>query len=155
GHFGRGCSHGNCGYVCPSHVLPLAAPGAVRMALRSLLTPNSPFTIKPRLDLELWSWLFRFARRCNVHDMLEAGHAIQALLNSSRHLYEELLKEEPLECEWQARGLLFVFQHHEAMEHYAETDRLLRETFHLGAVRYDDDALLQLEPALKPGLAGA
>ena len=27
GRVGGGCSHGNCGYVCPSHVLPLAAPG--------------------------------------------------------------------------------------------------------------------------------
>ena len=27
GAFGRGASHANCGYVCPSHVLPLAAPG--------------------------------------------------------------------------------------------------------------------------------
>ena len=24
GAFGMGCSHGNCGFVCPSHVLPLA-----------------------------------------------------------------------------------------------------------------------------------
>ena len=23
---GRACSHGNCGYICPSHVLPLTAP---------------------------------------------------------------------------------------------------------------------------------
>ena len=30
GDFGKGCSHGNCGFVCPSHVLPLAVPGAVR-----------------------------------------------------------------------------------------------------------------------------
>ena len=28
GLFGMGCSHANCGFVCPSHVLPLAAPGA-------------------------------------------------------------------------------------------------------------------------------
>ena len=33
GGFGKGCSHANCGFVCPSHVLPLAAPGAAREAL--------------------------------------------------------------------------------------------------------------------------
>ena len=54
GTFGRGCSHGNCGFVCPSHVLPLAVPGAVRTALRSLLHWNSPFAIKPRFDPALW-----------------------------------------------------------------------------------------------------
>lgn len=154
GSFGKGCSHGNCGFVCPSHALPLATPGAIRMALGSLLKPNSPFTIKPRLDLRLWSWLFRFARRCNHRDMIESGHAIQALLNSSRRLYDQLLREEPIDCEWEPRGLLFVFRTQKAMEHYAETDRLLRETYDLGADRYDGNALLGLEPALKPGLAG-
>ena len=32
--FAGACSHGNCGLVCPSHVLPLSEPGAVRKALR-------------------------------------------------------------------------------------------------------------------------
>jgi D-amino-acid dehydrogenase len=154
GRFGRGCSHGNCGYVCPSHVLPLAAPGAVGMALRSLLARDAPFRIKPRFDPALWGWLWRFARRCNAGDMLEAGHAIQALLDSSRRLYDELLRDEPIDCEWEAKGLLFVFQSRAGMEHYAETDKLLGATFHLSATRYDGEALTALEPALKPGLAG-
>ncbi len=154
GTFGGGCSHGNCGYVCPSHVLPLAAPGAIGMALRSMLSRESPFYVKPRFSLDLWSWLFRFARRCNTHDMLAAGHAIQALLDSSRRLYAELMRTEPLDCEWQTRGLLFVFQTAAAMEHYAATDKMLGEHFQLFAQRYDSAALADLEPALKPGLAG-
>src|SRR5687767_10032773 len=84
GGFGKGCSHGNCGFVCPSHVLPLAAPGAIRMAFTSLFQANAAFRVKPRLDFLLWSWFRKFASRCNPHDMLEAGRAIQALLNSSR-----------------------------------------------------------------------
>jgi D-amino-acid dehydrogenase len=154
GDFGKGCSHGNCGFVCPSHVLPLAVPGAVRAALKALLSRNAPFSIKPRLDPGLWAWLIRFARRCNVADMIEAGHALQALLNSSRLLYDQLMKEEPFDCEWQPRGMLVVFLHHEAMEHHAQTDRLLRESFGMGAERYDGEQLIELEPALKPGLAG-
>jgi D-amino-acid dehydrogenase len=154
GGFGRGCSHGNCGLVCPSHVLPLAGPGAVRMALRSLLARDSPLAIKARFDPGLWGWLFRFARRCNLPDMLKSGRAIQALLDSSRRLYDELLGAEPIDCEWEARGLLFVFRTPEGMEHYAGTDRLLTEQFGLPAVRHEGDAVTALEPALKPGLAG-
>lgn len=154
GEFGKGCSHGNCGFVSPSHVLPLAAPGAIWPALKALFTPNSPFSIKPRIDFALWSWLFRFARRCNQHDMLESGRGIQALLTSSRALYDDLMREEPFDCEWQARGVLFVLQSHHAMEHFAESARLLRESFGLAGTRYDGDALQELEPALKPGLAG-
>src|SRR5882724_405333 len=90
GSFGMGCSHANCGLVSPSHVLPLAVPGAIRSALWAMLQRNGPLAIKPRVDPALWLWLFRFARRCNRHDMLEAGHAIQALLNSSRSLYAQI-----------------------------------------------------------------
>jgi D-amino-acid dehydrogenase len=154
GGFGQGCSHGNCGFVCPSHVLPLAVPGAVRSALKALVSRNAPFSIKPRLDPALWGWLVRFARRCNAHDMLQAGRALQALLNSSRALYDTLMKEKPFDCEWEARGMLVVFLHREPMEHHAATDRLLRESFDMGAERYDGDRLVELEPALKPGLAG-
>jgi D-amino-acid dehydrogenase len=155
GAFGKGCSHGNCGFVSPSHVLPLAAPGAVRDSLRALLHWNSPFAIKPRFDLALWSWMIRFARNCTAERMLEGGRAIQALLNSSRSLYDELVKSESLDCEFEARGALLVFQTQAAMEHHAEKDRLLGDTFGMAATRYDGDALIALEPALKPGLAGA
>ena len=154
GKFGMGCSHANCGLICPSHVLPLAAPGVLGLALKALFQKNSPFAIKPRLDWALWSWLVRFARRCNTRDMLEAGRAIQALLQSSRSLYQELVETEPLDAEWETRGLLFVFRSAAAMEHYGQTDHLLRESFGLASKRYEGDDLLLLEPALKPGLAG-
>ncbi|HMC89343.1 MAG TPA: FAD-dependent oxidoreductase [Gemmataceae bacterium] len=154
GDFGRGCSHGNCGFVCPSHVLPLAAPGVVRSALKGLRKRNSALTIKLRFDPALWGWLLRFVRRCNTADMLAAGQAIQALLNSSRDLYPQILKREAIDCEWQTRGMLFVIRSDAAMEHYAETDRLLRETFNLPSRRFDGKELTDLEPALKPGSAG-
>lgn len=154
GEFGRGCSHGNCGFVCPSHVLPLAQPGAVWRILWAILHKGAPFFVKPRLDPALWSWLLAFARRCNVGDMMQSARSIQALLNSSRALYDELLCEEHFDCEWQSCGLLFVFRSRPAMEQYAETDRLLRQSFNVSAERFDGDALVALEPALKPGLAG-
>ena len=33
---GSGSSHGNCGFICPSHVLPLAEPGMVMKGIKSL-----------------------------------------------------------------------------------------------------------------------
>ena len=155
GPFGSGCSHGNCGYVCPSHVLPLAEPGALWSTLRTLASKNSPLKVRFRLDPSLWKWFWRFARRCNRRDMLAAGHALQSLLRSSRSLYDDLLSTTLSDVEWQARGLLFVFQSGHALDHYGETDRLLREEFELSADRYDGGALQRLEPSLRPEVAGA
>jgi D-amino-acid dehydrogenase len=86
--------------------------------------------------------------------MLAAGHGIHALLNSARALYEELLRDESIDCEWQTRGILFVLQTSAGMEHFSETNKLLSDSFNLPARRFDGDALIALEPALKPGLAG-
>jgi D-amino-acid dehydrogenase len=154
GSIGGGSSHGNCGFICPSHVLPLAEPGMVSQSIKSLFERNSPFAIKPRFDPALWSWLLRFAGRCNERDMIEAGRGIQPLLLSSLRLYHELFEREPLDCEFESRGLLYVFRSQKEMDAYAATDRLLSESFQCVARRYDGDAVCELEPALRPGLAG-
>ena len=90
GKFGKACSHGNCGYISPSHVLPLARPGTISHTLKSMLKPNSPFAVKPRFSAEALKWFWRFARRCNKQDMLESAQGIHALLQSSLHLFKEL-----------------------------------------------------------------
>lgn len=154
GTIGGGCSFANCGLVCPSHVLPLTEPAALRAAFHALLSPSSPFRIRPRLDVHLWSWLLRFARRCNTRDMLAAAHAIQPLLASSMAEYEQLLGPGGLECEWEKRGLLFVYRTQAALDAYDATNRLLTESFNEPAVKLDAAAACQLEPALKPEIAG-
>lgn len=154
GEVGQGCSHANCGFVCPSHVLPLAGPGALGKTLWTMLQKDSPLRVRPRFDPALWSWLFHFARCCERRKMLASGEAIAALLESSRQLYGELFATRQLDADWQEKGLLFVFRTPRAMEHFARTDRLLRQRFDMPAQRYDGEALTALEPALKPGLAG-
>jgi D-amino-acid dehydrogenase len=155
GPFGRGCSHGNCGYISPSHVLPLAGPGALQSALKTLFQKNSPLKVRWRLDPALWSWFWKFARHCNERDALAAGHAIQRLLVSSRGLYDELVRTTLAEVEWEPTGVLFFFRTPAALDHYTETDRLLRDEFGVAATRFDGNSLLEFETSLKPGVAGA
>ncbi len=154
GGFGQACSKGNCGYICPSHVLPLTTPEAIKTGLKSMFNKSSPFYIKPRLSYALFSWLFHFARRCNRRDMMQAGHEIQTLLGSSRQLYDDLFATEAFDCEWEKKGLLFVFQSESAFRHYEQTNALLSENFAMPAKPFDGTALAKLEPTLKPGLAG-
>lgn len=152
--FGDGCSHANCGYVCPSHVLPLAAPGALWSTFKAALRRNAPVRVRLGVVLRDLGWFLGFARRCTRARMMAAAGAIRGLLTSSRRLYDDLIREERVECEWETKGLLFVFRSAHAMDHYAATDRLLREQFNTPARRLDGAALTALEPALRPGLAG-
>ena len=153
GRFGAGCSHANCGYVSPSHVLPLAVPGAVRATLKTLLRRNSPLKVRAGAVARNPGWFLAFARRCNRADMLASGHALHALLASSRRLYDDLVRDERLACDWQAKGMLFVFRSAAGMAHHADVAALLRAEYGVEARPLAADELLALEPALRPGAA--
>jgi D-amino-acid dehydrogenase len=155
GRVAGGCSHGNCGFICPSHVLPLTEPGAIGTALKSLFNPRAPFRVKPRLSPALWQWLWQFARRCNRRQMLTAGGHLKAILDSSLREYRRLVTEESLDCEWKENGLLYVLRTEHGMREFARTDRLLTDEFGVPARRIEGAHLPSFDPALKPGLAGA
>ena len=155
GLFGKACSHGNCGYLSPSHVLPLCKPGAITKTLQSMFNNNSAFYLRPRVDLKLWGWLLKFARYCNEADMLSTGRALHGLLQSSDSEYRRLLQTELTQTEWDTTGMLFVYATQKMFDEYAETDALLRKEFGVGATPLDGKQLIEREPALKPGLAGA
>lgn len=155
GEFGKACSFANCGYICPSHVLPLTEPGAFRVAVKSLLDRTSPFYVRPRLNPSLWHWLLQFARRCTRGQMLAAGAHLKAILDSSMEEYRRLIAAEKLQCEWQPCGLLYVLQMPQAMDEFAATDRLLTKEFGVAARRIEGPQLPAHDPAVKPGLAGA
>lgn len=154
GTIGGGCSYANCGYICPSHVLPLTEPGAIRVALKSLFNPDAPFRVKPRLSPSLWRWMLQFARRCSHRQMLAAGAHLKAILDSSMSEYRRLMEQESLECEWQQHGLLYVLRTERGLQEFARTDRLLAEHFGVRAQRIDGRDLPEFDPALKSGLAG-
>ncbi len=157
GRIGGACSHGNCGLVCPSHVLPLAEPGAIRQTLKAMLTPGSAFRIKPRLDAALIRWLWRFSRRCNRSDMMKSAAAIQPLLVQSLRLYQDLVdpsSEDGIECLWKKQGLLFAYRDAAALHAYRPTNELLTAHFDEPARLIEGRALAEFEPSLRADLAG-
>jgi D-amino-acid dehydrogenase len=151
--FGNACSHGNCGYVCPSHVLPLTQPGIVRQNLFKAFRKSSPLYVKPRLSLSLLRWMFNFSRRCNQSDMMSAASSLHALLRLSRQEYDSLIRSDRPDCDWSEDGLLFVYRDKHAIDHYATTASMLSDQFGVANRRIDEDELLALEPAIKPGAA--
>ncbi|TWU45620.1 D-amino acid dehydrogenase small subunit [Novipirellula aureliae] len=152
---GSGCSHGNCGYISPSHALPLAEPGALTKTFKAMLKPNSPMRIRPGLNVSLWKWLLKFSLRCNANDCNQSGRAIHPLLTSAMQLYEELVDSFHLNCEWTRQGLMFVYENQSAFDSYASTDELLRRDFNEPAKRFTKAELLDFEPSLREHVVGA
>lgn len=155
GQFGKACSHGNCGYVSPSHVIPLARPGQISKGIKGMLSRQTALRIEPSKLAMLAPWLLKFALRCNAKSMMEAGKACHPLLQSSAALYREVFEQENMKVDWKTDGLLFVYRDQHEFDAYAEIDAWLKKHFDMAAVPYAGKALTDLEPALKPGLAGA
>jgi D-amino-acid dehydrogenase len=108
GELCSGASYGNAGWIFPSHGTPLPAPGVIRQALRWLFDPESPFFVKPRLDLELARWLFGFARAATAARALETLRLNRALSLASLALCAELEARPGIDFGFVCRGLLVL-----------------------------------------------
>jgi len=140
-----GCSAGNAGLICPSHTMPLATPAALRQGLRSLLRPGTPFSVRPRPTG--LPWLARFAGACRLERADRGMRAIRGLSLASLDLHEQLAA---LGTSFERRGTLGVF---ETEESFAAARREA-ETSGLRAQVLSAEEACELEPALRPGLAG-
>ena len=150
---GSGSSHGNCGTLTPSHAEPLAGPGVVAKALRWMLQPDAPFYIAPRFDPVLWHWLWKFSRRCNERDHRDATRSKGALLETSRILIEQLVREHALDCEFAADGLLYAFNDPRELDTVHASLPLLHE-IGIATEAWDAATVAANEPSLRVDLAG-
>lgn len=148
------CSHGNCGLILPSHILPVNAPGAVKTALTSLFDRHATFRVKPQIRLSFVNWMLQFALASTKAKMLDSARHLKTIVDSSLREFETLLEAGGIECDWRKAGLLHLFRSRKEFDQYAETDDLLSEHFGVSARRIEGEALPGIDPALKPGLAG-
>ncbi len=101
-----GCSQGNAGLVCPSHVVPLAAPGMLSLGLKWLLDSRSPFYVKPRLSPGLWRWGRLFMGASTEARVAAAAPLLRDLNLLSRALYEDFAARD--EFGFRRHGLLML-----------------------------------------------
>lgn len=117
----EGCSFGNSGLIVPSHFVPLAAPGAVRQALKWMRNPESPFYVRPRLSWDLLTWGLRFWRAASATRVRAAAPVLLQLHNASRAEYERLARDWGDELAFVPNGLLMLCKTQHALDDEART----------------------------------
>lgn len=150
GEICSGASYGNAGWIFPSHGTPLPAPGVIGQALRWLFDPESPFYVKPRLDLELARWLFGFLRAATASRALETLRLNRELSLANLALCAELASRPGVAIGFARRGLIVL----------CESDAGLAAAHHeLGVLRQLGGDGRALSPAdareLAPRVSGA
>jgi len=148
------CSLGNAGMIVPSHVVPLAAPGAVGYALRSMWNPESPFYLRPRLDASLLAWGLRFWRISNSAHVARAAPLLRDLHLSSRECYEELARSRDNDFGLVRRGLLMLCRTRCGLEEEARTAGLIRR-LGIPAEVLNPEQTAALDPGVKMNVAGS
>lgn len=149
---GSGCSGGNAGMIVPSHFIPLAAPGAVGLALKWMLNPRSPLYIQPRLDLDLLTWSWRFFRSATAEHVRRAAPLLRDLSLASRALFAEFARES--EFGLTQRGLLMLCRTQHGLDDEAGVATRAR-ALGIEANVLDAQATAALEPGITMDILGA
>ncbi|MDX5586118.1 MAG: FAD-dependent oxidoreductase [Aureibaculum sp.] len=103
-----GASYVNAGYVSPSHLIPLSAPGVMKKGIKWMLNPSSPLYIKPRFELEFLKWAWAFNKSCNIKHVNKSIPLIKDIALLSQDLYDEMKQTENFKFHYEKKGLFML-----------------------------------------------
>ena len=115
-NFSSGASFVNAGYITPSHIISLAAPGIITKGLKWMFNPASPFYVKPRLDKDFLQWAWAFKRSATKKKVAQSIPVIKDINILSRELYIAMKSSGDLDFHYEHKGLLMAYKHDKAGE---------------------------------------
>ncbi len=154
GDLSDGCSFGNMGYISPSHFVPLASPGIISQGLKWMMSSTSPFYIKPRLNLDLMKWGYRFWKSSTAEMVQKNGPHLIDILQMSRALMFDLKNNIGDTFEMEDKGCLMMCKQQKTLDHeFHLADEA--EKYGLKVERLSRQEAQQLEPDVELDVAGA
>lgn len=148
------CSLGNAGMIVPSHFVPLASPGSLKLGLLSLANPRSPLRIAPRLDPDYLRWCWQFLCAARSSRVALAAPVLRDLALLSRRGYEALTLLWPQGVPLAEHGMLVLCRSRHALHEEREGAKFAQR-LGLPVEVLDRDAAAALEPGLDMEVLGA
>lgn len=147
-----GCALGSAGHLVPSHVVPLAAPGALRAAVNDLVRNRGALSVRWSAAPSFWRWIVRFALSCTARSVSTAAPALRDLASLSDGIWDDWLRAgtQPVLTD----GLLDVYAAPKAFAHARRHAAELRR-WEVDVQVLDTPATLAMDPALREPVAGA
>ena len=149
---GRGASYGNAGTISPGHP-PINRPVPLTRTLRWILDPVSPLHIPLRWDPALARWLWAFRANSTQARFEASMRALGPLGHATRPLFDRLVDEEDLDCDYRPEGFYEVFRTDQGRAE-VKMDAAMAQADGYRTEFLSGEALREREPALKSGVLG-
>lgn len=149
-----GASYVNAGYLSPSHIIPLSAPGVMKKGLKWMLNPSSPLYIKPRLNKDFLKWTWAFNKSCTQKHVNKAAPLIKDITVLSQQLYDEIQRNEKFDAHYEKKGLLMLCQTEKMLEEEVKTAEMANE-LGLKAWEVNAEEIKKMEPNVDINAMGA
>jgi D-amino-acid dehydrogenase len=150
-----GASFVNAGYLTPSHIIPLAAPGVLMQGLKWMMDSSSPLYIKPRWDLDFLKWSWYFHKSSTKAKVERAIPVIKDINVLSRELFQDIKTSGDLgDFQLERQGLLMLYQTKAAQEHELVVAKKA-EQLGLEVSEVDSSGIERLQPDVKIKAKGA
>jgi len=150
----EGASYVNAGYISPSHIIPLSAPGVVKKGIEWMFDPSSPFYVKPRIDADFLRWAWAFNKSCTEKHVKTSMQVIRDIAVFSHELYQDISREADFNFHFEKKGLLMLCKTEKMLEEEIEVAELAAKV-DLEATILDRAGLKLLEPELEVDAIGA
>ncbi|MBN9372030.1 MULTISPECIES: D-amino acid dehydrogenase [unclassified Hydrogenophaga] len=106
---GQGASFGNGAQLSYAYVQPLADPSIWAQLPKLLLSRESPFSLRLRLDPTQWAWGLRFLAACRAEVSARSTGTLLALAEESREALQQLLADTQAHCDFTTSGKLVMY----------------------------------------------
>lgn len=142
-----GASFVNAGFISPSHIIPLAAPGMVAAGFKMMFNSSSPFYLKPRLDINLFKWVWNFNKSATQKHIKYAAPIIKNFTELSSELFQEMKKNQLFDFQLDKKGMLLCYQTPKFEEKEAKIAKVAKEQG-LNVVHLNKEKLKEIEPEM-------
>ncbi|GGD43361.1 NAD(P)/FAD-dependent oxidoreductase [Muriicola marianensis] len=150
-----GASYVNAGYLTPSHIIPLAAPGMMAKGIKWMFNSSSPFYMKPRLDADFLRWAWAFNRSSTQAHVEKAIPLIREINVLSKDLYSDMHDSGELgDFQLEKKGLLMLYKTQKEGRHEKEVARRAADEG-LEVTELTREELDTIQPGLSPEIDGA
>lgn len=153
GPIARGSASGNAGFITPSHVIPMAAPGVLAGVIKGMIRRTGPVVVRPSLNPDSLRWIVRFMRFCNRKAAHSGSLVLAALGFRSAELITRWIAEEGIDCGYRPDGLLNVYGTPASLESGRREAAQMRR-YGVGIETLGSKEIRELEPSLNKEVLG-